>query len=218
MEQFRINPLTLLTLLTLLTKSMSKRTKVILTLIITIVLVFLALVIYLNYEDLLGLLRKEQPAPVTSGEETGRLPESPTFTNITPVAPGVSPEQAKRGQLAQFVSSFVEKFGSFSNQNNYQNLQELQSSMTPRMWSWVEDNLITGGESASGVYSGQTTKALSTKEVNYNEATGEAEFLVKCQRQETGDNLSIPRVYYQDIFIKLEMSGEEWLVEGAYWK
>lgn len=194
---------------------MTRRTKITLTIIIVVILVLLAF-IYLNYED--WFLREEGVAPVTNEEVAEEAATIPT-ESAPPLLPAVvSPEEVERGQLAQFVSSFVEKFGSFSNQNNYQNLQELQSSMTPRMWSWVEDNLITGGESASGVYSGQTTKALSTKEVNYDEATGEAEFLVKCQRQETGDDLVSPRVYYQDITIKLVRVADNWLVDGAYWR
>ncbi|MBU4332016.1 hypothetical protein KKD19_00100 [Patescibacteria group bacterium] len=199
---------------------MSKRTKIILTIIITILLVLLVFIIYLNYENILELF-ENQPVVLTNQEkempeESPGLPEEGAPIMPPPIA--VSPEEVKRGQLAQFSSSFAEKFGSYSSQNNYQNFKELKVFMTPQMWSWVENNLIISGEGDKDIYYGQTTKALSTQENSYDAVGGNAEFLVKCQRQEAGDNFVNPRVYYQDITIELERYGDNWLVAAAYWQ
>lgn len=196
---------------------MSKRTKIILTIIIVIILALLILILYLNNEDLLGFFKKKE-VTLTVNEEVVAEPETPTGVALPVLSQTLSSEEVSRAQLAQFSASFAEKFGSYSNQNNYQHFKELKALMTSQMWSWVESNLIDPEKEIAEVYSGETTKALSTQEIVYDPTKGEAEFLVKCQRQEVGDNIASPRVYYQDITVKLKKYEDSWLVDDATWQ
>lgn len=131
------------------------------------------------------------------------------------------PEEIAKTKAKQLAISFVEKFGSFSNQSNFQNLEELKPLMTFGMQSRVDGTIKNGqnqNSGAAGAYYSQVTRAFSAQELSYNEEKGEVEFLVKCQRGETRGNQYSSKTYYQDIKIELQKVGEEWLVDKAEWQ
>ena len=132
---------------------------------------------------------------------------------------GVKAPQGIEAELLLMVRPFVERFGSYSNQSEYENLQELLSFMTPRMRTWAEGKIRErqAGETPS-LYTGVTTKALAHKVTSLNEQAGQAEFLVSTQRRESVGSAGNSKVFTQDIIVKLVKEDSVWLVDGAFWQ
>ncbi|MDO8571868.1 MAG: hypothetical protein Q7R79_04275 [bacterium] len=131
----------------------------------------------------------------------------------------VNTPQGVEAELLLLVRPFVERFGSYSNQSEYENLQELLSFMTTRMRTWAESRIRERQASETPtIYHGVTTKALSHKVVSLDERSGTAEFMVSTQRRESVGSLANQKVFTQDVSVKLVKEGSVWLVDGAFWK
>lgn len=120
-------------------------------------------------------------------------------------------DSRERMRLAQV---FAERFGSFSNESNFANLEELQIMMSAPMRSWSEGVITAGRQNPSSPeYYGITTIARGVKEVSSTDTT--AQYVVTTQRVErTAD---AERIYYQDITIRLLKEASVWKVDSAQW-
>lgn len=134
----------------------------------------------------------------------------PAATDTKPVTPPKEPDRQAAEALARF---FVERIGSYSNQSQFQNLDDVKPLMTLRVQAWAEG---LKKQDAAGGYRGITTKALALEVVTWN-AKQSAVMRVSTQRQEERDD-EAPRVYYQDAEINLIYQNDTWLVDGVYWK
>ena len=187
-------------------------------LITAIIILIIAVAIYFFFirkspEDQPAL--QKQPDSTTEEVEAG-----PQIIQSQQTQELATPEESEYGQVKNFAVSFVERFGSYSNQADFQNLIELKFMMTEKMKTWA-DNLISTSREDNPIsenYYAQTTKALSTKEISYDAASGRAEFLIKSQRQETIGSPDNIRTYYQDIKIILLKVGDDWKVDSANWQ
>lgn len=133
-----------------------------------------------------------------------------------PVALPPTPERAAQEQnfpldLKQLAMSFAERYGSYSSDEPAKNLEELKVFMTAAFASQVKPP-----ETADGVFSGISTKALSAELMS--NGGNQAAVLVKTQRSQTVGTAVEPRVYYQDLELALVKSGTEWKVDAAVWQ
>ena len=128
-----------------------------------------------------------------------------------PTAPPKDPDRQAAESLARF---FVERIGSYSNQNQFQNVEDVKPLMTARVQAWADG--LKKQEAVGGGYRGITTKALALEVVTWNPKQS-AVMRVSTQRQEERDG-EAPRVYYQDAEVQLIYQGDAWLVDGIYWK
>ncbi len=118
----------------------------------------------------------------------------------------------KRAQL------FAERFGSFSNQSNYNNIADVTILMTPSMRLWAEDYLAELRQQPySGDYYGIISTVIFSEILNYNEAEGTISLAVTTERQET-KGLDSSEPYQQVIDIDLIKDGNDWLVDRAQWR
>lgn len=133
---------------------------------------------------------------------------------------GNAPEPTKEEAAAVVAEAFAERFGSYSNQSDYANLDDLQIFMTDNINNWVikyKEQLRKENPDFNSYYA-METKAISKQINSMDEKAGKAEITVKTQRQEFKNSINDPRVFYQDILIKLVKVGNEWKVDGAYWQ
>ncbi|MDD5567195.1 MAG: hypothetical protein PHH01_03280 [Patescibacteria group bacterium] len=135
-------------------------------------------------------------------------------TNTAPVTP------TGEASLKATARSFAERFGTFSNYSDYENVEHLLPYMTQRMKKWANKYIEEQRAKPpyTGIYSGTTTKALSVKTSSFEEAAGTAEFLVSTQRKESTGTTSNARIYYQDIKIKFVKEQSVWKVDEAWWQ
>ena len=132
-----------------------------------------------------------------------------------PVSFDISPADKLKKQLTKIAASFVERYGSYSNQSNFENLEDLLPIMSTTLKN-KSQRIIRQGRQAgvhSVVYYGVTTKALNSRVLNFSMDTGRAEFKISTQRQEAvGSNLN-NKVYYKDIIVEMVKEDGVWKVD-----
>jgi len=204
---------------------MSKQQKLAL-LIIFISLLIIAAVIYFFFWQ--KPIETGVNPDIQINEPSGQLPSSPEPTDITPsdrprnnIKYDLSQEEEHEinaGDVAKIAEAFAERLGSYSNQSNYANFEDLNIFMTASMREWAvsyvdkmkADNPYNGG------YYGITTKAISTKTVSFDDDKGEAEIIVSTQRREVSLENS-ENTFNQDLRLVFLKDKNQWLVDGAYW-
>lgn len=159
---------------------------------------------------------------------TGSLLNTSTSINVSPTndspdpEPEPEPEPPKpdvRIGLLRLASSFSERFGSYSNISQFENIEDLKAFMTPTMATWadgfVEEQIEAG---LSVIYIGITTRALNAEIEELDEDRGTARVMIKTQRRErSGEDLD-GTVYYQDIILDFQKLGDTWKVNVATWQ
>lgn len=195
---------------------MSRRNKIFLIVAAAILVVIL----------LLALLTRDKEEAVVIPEagvgtpvpENILLPDRAVGVGAEIVQPADIEEQQQINNLIKISSAFAERFGSYSNQSNFQNIRDLQIFMTDSMKRWSENYINSFTARDNSIYYGVTTKALNAQLIKYSEDK-EAEILVKTQRRESVGNTANSTISYQDISIKLKKErGDIWKVDGAFWE
>lgn len=183
----------------------AKKKKLIWLTIIVLVLVGVFLIFWIL------LNRGEQPSG--PGEEQKPVPQFKVpsaelqFNSSTPPQ-----ESDTEFAMLSLAKSYVERYGSWSTDNQGHNLVELMPLSTTRMQtslkSFVPDYNVTE-------FSGLTTKSLSAEILSSDSNSGTV--LIGTQRIKTSTK-PLPEIIYQDVEVRLLMSGDKWLVDGVSWK
>lgn len=129
----------------------------------------------------------------------------------------VEPTEA---DLSRMAASFAERFGSYSNQSNFKNIDDLKIFMSSRMVKWSDnyvDQLKQQGGTSS-IYYGITTKAIFQEVQDFDDDVGKALILVKTLRQEATGTMSNKSDFSQDIVISFIKQGSAWKVDSANWQ
>lgn len=187
---------------------MTRKTKILLiSAAVLIILLILLLLLLRRAPKSVGPLTNQNTAPYT-------LPPS-----LPPLAPPAVIEPPPTGPVEQdpivVARDFAERYGSYSNENNYQNLRDLFPQMTSAMQSHME-SFMASNPPPSGAYSGVTTKAVSTSIIERTETS--VRLTISTQRIEATETNSRARVYYQTAEISLTKNGLKWLVDEFIWK
>jgi hypothetical protein len=151
----------------------------------------------------------------TNNANTNSTNTNAVITNTTPTTTEFS-----EASLKSIARSFAERFGTYSNQNNFENIEHLIPYMTERMKQWATNYLEEKRANPvyAGIYHGITTRSLSIETVSYDTSTGTAEFMIKTQRRESTGSTSNSQLTYQDIQIKFRRDQGIWKVDEAWWK
>ncbi|MEA3249556.1 MAG: hypothetical protein U9Q03_04325 [Patescibacteria group bacterium] len=205
---------------------MESRNKKILGVVITVIVLFLLLLLVWISTQQTGpgditITNTAPDRPADTGilnTTFGAGVERPVLEAIGPAEPTSDPEAPDpRSNLKRLAHSFAERYGSFSNQGDFENLKELRAFMTDSMVKEVDAYIAEASARGSGTpaYVGMTTRALSSAMERIDEGSGTASIRVNTQRQETTS--AGTRVFYQEITIDFIRSGEIWEVDSAEW-
>ena len=128
------------------------------------------------------------------------------------IAPVVqfSPEEQ---DLMAVARNFAERFGSYSSDSNFNNLEEVKAVSTVKLIGELQD-IIDTAEVQPGFY-GVSSWAMKVEILE--SAVGSAQVEVNLQRRETKEGQA-EFVYYQKLLLSLIRSGSAWLVDGAEWQ
>lgn len=194
---------------------MSNRNKIIIFSAVAVILVLL--IIFISW-----LFLRSQPTPPTPPVDPSEinipvvLPQS---SSVKKDEPAVSPSvENLAANLKSTAASFAERFGSYSNQGNFNNINDLRGVMTLKMNAWADNYIANQQSVVDESYFGVTTIAVSTKIITLSEELGQADIVVSTQRQENKGSTVNPRVTYQDIEIELVNTGSGWKVDSAEWQ
>ncbi len=159
--------------------------------------------------------------PVIEGQiDDSSLPTPGDRPNIDYSRYDISQEQPHkidREDLAKQAMFFAERLGSFSNQSDYGNIDDLMMFMTESMQVWAEDYIedLRASNGATEYY-GISTNAITATVNSFNEEAGEAEISVATKRQElkgTQENS-----FDQSLKVLLVKADGDWKIDGAYWE
>lgn len=159
-----------------------------------------------------------KPLGLPSGSYTGGTGGTNTVT--VPPIETPPPEPIKidpRDNLRRLAAAFAERYGSFSNISDFENLLDLKAYMTAAMAAETDAYVADARSKAStsAEFYGSTTRAISTEVTVFDETAGSAEVMVQTQRHVVSGGDS---VFYQQILIKYRKEGEVWKVNSAAWQ
>jgi hypothetical protein len=194
---------------------MSRRNKIIIAVLgaIIVILLIFGLIWWLNNrQGLAGRADTNQGLEAPSG-----LPQIPAGLTNTAESPVKEPKLEANLKATAFT--FAERFGSYSNQGNFSNLDDLRVLMTTRMKAWTDNYKASQKTTAEGAtYYGITTQALSVQISEFDESLGRAEIIATTQRREAKGSTVNPKIFYQDLKLQLVKTGEGWKVDSAVWQ
>jgi hypothetical protein len=148
------------------------------------------------------------PSPDTQTEqEVQAVPE------VSPLS--IPTQQAvTAGTIARI---FVERFGSYSSQSDFANVDDVKVLATPRFQSVLERQKTSLGQADKALgYTGVSTKVISIKTLTESEA--EASFSITTQREDSVGSPGNTSIRYQDVEISLVKTGDDWLVDNLVWQ
>ncbi|MBI4280619.1 hypothetical protein HY628_00300 [Candidatus Uhrbacteria bacterium] len=186
---------------------MSRRSKFIIMAIVVLILLIAFLLIMLNRAG-----RRAAPSPSAPQDFTlpPPIPPLPTPAVIEPPPPG--PQEQNPTVIA---ADFTERYGSYSNEGNYQNLRDLFPQMTNKLRAETEA-FIAGNPLPSVSYQGTTTKVLRAELVAKTDT--EARARLETQRFESTATETPARTFYQSAKLRLVKDDRRWLVDEFSWE
>lgn len=173
---------------------------------------------------LLILAKQKAAAPTTpagtevpggSSQETGaggssqNNQQTQTFAPLQtgiPIKPATTLE-TEQNSAKQLAKIFIERYNTYSTQNNSQNIKEVQSLVTDSLWKKLSGYI---GKGASPIFSGVTTMVISTSLDSWQ--TTSASVTLKTRRAaEKNDTVSVTYVTYTVSMVKENGS---WLIDS----
>lgn len=137
----------------------------------------------------------------------------PSNTNAV-TAPPLLPQELYAKQLAGI---FVERFMSYSNQNENQHIEDIQDMITPKMKSWVESQSLA----QNTLYEGVTTRVISSHVTEFIEDE-KATISIGVQQtisHETTTSTQLEQTTIQkSADVDVIKIGDEWKIDGLWWK
>lgn len=170
----------------------------------------------------------EQPEPVTPVDlPSGQLPTAPEESDLTAGntprrntydLSSETPHETNATDVAKLAGIVAERLGSFSNQSNYSNFEDLNIFMTATMRDWAKTYVekMRTDNPYDGNYYGISTFTINTSVTSFNDNAGTAEIVVGTLRRETKVDGSESE-FNQDLRLVFVKEGDRWLVDGAYW-
>ncbi len=183
---------------------MNQRKIIIFSILALIALAALVLVVFV----ILGR-RTEEPS---AGDQEETEEARPAESAELPSSQKTKPKNYSL-EVEETAFSFAERFGSYSSDNPFGNLEDLQSLMTPELEKEVQEIIAAGTERQE--YYGYDARALSSRFLSFSE--DRAVILVSTQRVRYFENQS-SKVYYQDIRLELVKQPDGWKVAEAVWQ
>lgn len=111
--------------------------------------------------------------------------------------------------------TFVERFGSYSSESNFVNVEDILSLATDDFQDDLNDIIERARRNADDAYYGISTVIITTKVVN--ESASAVTLRLTTQREEAIDDPANASVRYQDIVVHLVKVGDDWLIDGFTW-
>lgn len=155
----------------------------------------------------------------------GRVVNAPVSGAVNS-APVNAPAEVKKVTLAEVkiaskellvrnqVKNFVERFGSYSMESNFQNFKEVMPLSTPTVVAWLKSYPNTLKQKLPTGFESVTSRVLSQKVLSLSDT--KAEIVASTQKEETIFNKMA--VSYKDIKVNLVLINGQWLVDGAFWQ
>ncbi len=196
---------------------------------LAIILIGIVLVIAgIVYVVIINTKKRGLPTDTPNTPQTGQVIDSSTFTTNslaaitgsganpvpTTTQPITNPIELEKLGVERLASVFAARYGSFSSDNSYQNVREVEQLATRALWAKIRP---PSSPRPAATFSGVTTEVLMTKLTTWADAAATVE--VTASRTETTLATGVPSttVYQQKATINLVKQGTNWLVDSFTW-
>lgn len=129
-------------------------------------------------------------------------------------------QEMSKEDLMRMAASFTERFGSYSNQSNFNNIVDLKIFMSARMKTWA-DSFVREKRNESkdnDIYYGITTRAIAKELIEYDEDVGRAVVKITTRRREaSGTTANMEDAFTQEIIVNFVKQDGAWKVDSANW-
>ncbi len=202
------------------------KVKIILIILVVVLLVFAGVFWFImqnaDQEPVEVPNENQENATVPTNNNQAQIPqESQDEPQKDIYRPQISQEEKEKSQLKKIAASFAERYGSYSNQSDYENLEDLMPLMSNGMQAYTQNFVArkrAEGSNNNEVYFGVTTRALKTDILNFDAQAGLAEFMVNTQRNEVyGADLN-NKTYFKKLRLKMVKEGGVWKVDQVNWQ
>jgi hypothetical protein len=156
------------------------------------------------------------------GKDKSAEPVSPTNPDIVRSMPRAdqvfTPEQIAAAKPTPEIAGriFAERFGSYSNQGAYGNIEDVFVLVTPELKTSLEALRVSAEAELSEKLYGVNTRIISVEKTASTDTT--AELSIQTQREEEVGTPGNTRVYYQKIALSMQKVGDAWLVAKYTWE
>lgn len=194
-------------------------------LIMAIALVLIAFIVWF----VINLDKKTEEAPISPGGDNVSVDATDPVNSANP---GNMPRDYRKFDISKepvleqdaeavkkIAMAFAERFGSFSNQSNYSNIEDLRIFMTTSMGDWAEGYLakLKEEKSNNGDYYGIITKAISAEVEEFDKTKGTAKIVITNRRQETNGRIASD-YYNQELTLNMAKEDGAWKADSAIWQ
>jgi hypothetical protein len=197
------------------------------TLLVVIGVIILAAIMFLIWALIYKppVFFEPSPETETTTQEPGGLPPTGGTgvtteiggTETTPTFEVSTSEEAEKQRVKNLSVIFTERFGSFSNQGDFENITDLMPMMDSDMRAWAEQYISDNQPAGDELYYGISTKVITTDIILLDIEAGAAEFDLYTQRTESRSGQP-DNVYYQTLNIEMIKLGNDWLISNARWE
>ncbi|MCX6798353.1 MAG: hypothetical protein NTX66_04050 [Candidatus Falkowbacteria bacterium] len=177
-------------------------------LILLVGLLIIAIIIYLVWF--------KKPVAPTPG---AAKPINPALIKpeISTSTPGTKPRNYQKYDVSK-EAPHLERFGSFSKQSNYGNIEDSKLFMTKDLSAWVDTYAAKlRSDHAAQTYYDIETKALSFKVDNFDAKLGKATVIVATLRRESTEAVNKATPYSQNLTLGYVRVDDNWLVNDVRW-
>lgn len=194
---------------------MSRRLLLIIAGALLLVLIVLGSIVFMQ--------RRKNPTNINTNNTNGALPNVNTVVLNTNQAKNTNAVNAgvvdARTEVQSIARSFASIYGSFSTQNDFENITQLYFYMSPALKSQQEDFVATekAKRKDTSLYSGTTSEPRIVTVADFDEGAGTASVKVTLQRTETSGTSAEPNTYFQDITLNFQRLSGAWKVGSIAW-
>jgi cytoskeletal protein RodZ len=166
-------------------------------------------------------LNQPEPAPEPVEQPQAEEQEAPEEESDEPTLSEQlqEEEQEERNQttgLRSATQTFVQRYGSYSTEANFANLEDVIPLMTDGFAQ--ETQRFIDENEPSEEYYGVTTRVVSIDIVERDEGAGVATVRATTQREESTGSPQNTSISYQDIVVDYEQVDGVWKVSDATWQ
>ena len=133
------------------------------------------------------------------------------ITSTQAVIKPLTTEEAVKNGVKQMAKIFVERYGSYSTDNDYQNIEEVKSLCSQSLWSEISKTMDS---IQSGSFVGVTTQVLSSSFTNWDASASAS---VELRTKRTEEKNGVTKSFYQDATVELVKTSSGWLVDELKW-
>ncbi len=193
---------------------MTRRTR--LTVVGLILLTIILLVVWLLYMLFSGSVEVTVVTEPAYEEEVEVVKEPVKGTLSKKALETKQEERSTGASVVSLSKTFVERYGSYSNEANFSNLVDVLPLMSASFASETEQFIASNDPPEE--YYGVTTRVITVSVDSQDETTGSAQVSITSQRQESVGTPQNSEIKFQDIVLTFITEGGSWKIDSATWQ